>query len=200
VVNAVGTANEEVLVKSDHEEWGPDWSADGRFIIYTDNDPNTKNDIWVLPMEGNRKPFPFLQTRFYEQDQRFCPDGHYVAYASNESGTNEVYVQGFPPTKGKWPISTAGGHAPLWRPDGKELFYANGDTLMAVDVSGIGTGEPFKAGVPHPLFHASFSNNRTSFTVNHDGSRFIINVLPDAKTDAAPSINVVLNWQAQLKK
>src|SRR5438094_4623269 len=97
-----------------------DWSHDGRFIVYTVEDRSTKFDLWVLPTQGDRKPFPFLQTRFSEMYAHFSPDGKWMAYASDESGRWEVYVRTFSraAASGQWQISTQGGTHPMWRPDG----------------------------------------------------------------------------------
>ena len=81
-----------------------DWSPDGRFILYRQGDPNTGQDLWVLPMMGERKPFPFVKTNFEEREGHFSPDGRWVAYVSNESGRFEIYVQPFPGSGGKWQV------------------------------------------------------------------------------------------------
>ena len=121
-----------------------DWSPDGRFVLYRYNSiqaslPSTSStgwDIWALPLDGDRKPFPVVQTNFEERDGQFSPDGKWIAYQSNESGRFEIYVQPFPGPARKWgPISTNGGAQVRWRRDGKELFYiALDDRLMAVPI------------------------------------------------------------------
>ena len=114
--------------------------------MYISDDPKTGYDLWVLPLEGDRKPQPYLQTQFRENQGQFSPDGHWVAYTSDESGRLEVYVQPFPAAGGKWQISTNGGENPKWRRDGKELFYLGLDRrLMAVEVK---TAPTFEAGLP----------------------------------------------------
>src|SRR5260370_27216602 len=128
-----------------------DWSADGRFLLYHVIDPKTKFDLWLLPLFGDQKPFPFLQTEFNERDGRFSPDGRWIAYASDESSTWQVYVHSFPASGGKWLVSTNGGYFPAWRRDGKELFYVSADKkMMAVEVKG--EGATFERGVPKVLF------------------------------------------------
>src|SRR5207245_9679944 len=99
------------------------WSADGRFIAFTITNMkgNTKNDIWILPLFGDRKPFPFLQTQANEIDGQFSPDGRWLAYVSDESGTNQVYIAPFPAAGGKWQASRRGGTEPRWRSDSKDI-------------------------------------------------------------------------------
>jgi Tol biopolymer transport system component len=148
---ASGAGKDEPLLKSTTAKWPDDWSLDGKFILYENVDPKTKYDLWVLPMFGDRKPLACLQTEFNETHARFSPDGRWVAYVSDESGRAEVYVQSFPATGGKWQISSGGGDEPLWRRDGKELFYVAADgKLMAAEVNQ--SASTFQAGVPKPLF------------------------------------------------
>ncbi len=124
---ASGAGNDEALLKSDDSKAPNDWSADGRFILYQNLDPKTNWDLWVLPLSGEQKPFPFLETDFDERQGRFSPDGKWIAYTSNASGEWQVYVQSFPASGGKWQVSTNGGAQPQWRRDGKELFYLSPD-------------------------------------------------------------------------
>jgi Tol biopolymer transport system component len=132
---ASGPGNDEAVLKSDNRKLLTDWSADGRLILYAEQDPKTRSDLWILPLSGEQKPFPFLQTDFFESQGQFSPDGKWIAYTSNESGAWQVYVRSFPDTGGKWPVSTNGGVQPRWRSNQKELFYISPDKkLMAVDV------------------------------------------------------------------
>jgi Tol biopolymer transport system component/tRNA A-37 threonylcarbamoyl transferase component Bud32 len=192
--------NDEALFKSSEPKLPNDWSPDGRFILYNSLSPNTGTDLWVLPLSGDQKPTPFVQTEFTEYQGRFSPDGRWVAYASNLSGTYEVYVQSFPSSGGKWQISTGGGAQPQWRRDGKELFYLAPDRkLMAVEVNG--AGATFVAGVPKPLFEAHVSAifpGIPCYAVTSDGQRFLVNTLVG---ESAPApLTVVMNWTADLKK
>ena len=168
-----------------------DWSLDGRFLAYTLDD-----DLWILPFTGDRKPFRFLQTPFLETDPAFSPDGRWLAYQSNESGSPQVYVQPFPASGGRYQISHATGTEPRWRGDGKELFFLAADgTMMA---AGVDTTKDFRATVPQALFQTGiFSGNNHPYVVAKDGSRFL---LPVSDRPANRSITVVVNWPSSIQK
>jgi hypothetical protein len=149
-----------------------------------------------LPTFGDKKPVPFLKTRFAELMPVFSPDGRYLAYQSNESGRSEVYVQSFPGPGGKWQISTAGGVEPHWRADGRELYYRSPDQkVMAVEVQ---TGSVLTAGTAQPLFQGRFDMSvaRDRFLPTVDGKRFLT-VAPLGREAMTPT-TVVLNWNAEL--
>jgi serine/threonine protein kinase/Tol biopolymer transport system component len=192
-----GAGTEEVLLEDNRDKSPQSWSPDGRFILYTSSGPPTGDDLFVLPLSGDRKPVPFLQTPFNEYDGQFSPDGRYVLYVSDESGKDDVYVTPFPGPGGKWQISTAGGTFPRWRRDGTEIFYLAPDNkLMAAAVNG--KGSSFEVGAAKPLFEArALDPTRNRFAVSADGQRFLMNSAP--QTTSAP-ITVVLNWAAGLKK
>ena len=138
-----------------------------------------------------------MSTGFNEGGARISPDGRFVAYMSDASSRNDVYVRTFPdPAGGQWTVSTVGGTLPHWRRDGKQLYYINQGSLMAVDVT---LNPTFKAGVPKELF--KFPPGQNPFDVDAKGERFVKSVLADATPDSAPSpITVVLNWAAGLKR
>jgi serine/threonine protein kinase len=199
-----GTGNDELLLKF-AEPTGPhDWSPDGKFILFGVLSPKTNVDLWFLPVSGDQKPTPFIQTEFSEIQGRFSPDGRWVAYASNESGPFQVYVQSYPTSGGKWQVSTGGGAQPQWRHDGKELFYLAPDRkLMAVEVNS--TGPTFVAGVPQPLFEAHVvaifpggAGTGPYYAVTGDGQRFLLNTLAGDSTPVP--LTIVLNWTAGLKR
>ena len=174
-----------------------DWSSDGRFLAYYRGDPKTQLDIWVLPLVEERKPFPFLHAEFNESQAQFSPDGRWMAYQSDESGSPQIYVQSFPTLTGKWQISASGGSQPRWRRDGKELFYLAPDRkLMAVMVK---PGAIFEAEGPRALFETALpvAELRQTYAVSADGQRFLMNAPLDA---GSPPMTIVLNWTAGLKK
>ncbi|MGI8782492.1 MAG: protein kinase domain-containing protein [Acidobacteriota bacterium] len=197
---ASGAGNEELVYKSDGQLIPTDWSPDDRFILFEAQDPKTRSDLWVLPLFGDRKAYPLLQGEFEERRGRFSPDGKWIAYTSNESAISEVYVQPFPPTGGKWLISTKGGDQPAWRHDGKELFYLAPDKKM-ISVSINASSSSFEAGVPKALFEANLSlvgGYRNFYAPSADGQRFLIYTPMPQSGPAA--VNVVLNWAADLKR
>ncbi len=199
---------ETALLKSLEPKFPQDWSSDGRFLMYSVNRGDwggTNLDLWLLPLQGEQKTTQFLGTPFTESQGRFSPDSRYIAYVSNESGKKEVYVRSFSSdgkAGGQQMISQGGGSQPLWRRDGKELFYISGDTtVMAVPVSTAPTFQ--RLGAPIALFTAPIYgggrfNNTHRWAVMPNGQKFIINsVLTEA---AAEPITVIINWKGLLKK
>ena len=183
------------------------WSRDGRFILYYTGagTANTGADLWLLPLEGDRKPVLLLGTTFNEGVAAFSPDGRWVAYVSNESGRNEIYVRPFIASAngggpalgdGKWQVSKDSGNRPRWRADGKEIIFNFGGAIMSAEVNSSGLG--FQPGAPKRLFTAPANNG---YDVTGDGKRFVMIVPPNqgAPANATP-ITVVLNWQADLRK
>jgi serine/threonine protein kinase len=192
---ANGSGNEEVLLQSAESKLPNAWSPDGRFILYYSDQNN--GDLMILPLTGDRKPFPFLSTPFSEQQGIFSPDGKWVAYQSNESGRFEIYVRPFPGPGGQWQVSTGGGTSPRWRADGKELYYiAPDDKLMAAAVTA--QGATFVPGTPAALFqtHIAQRPNRPQYDVARDGRFLIDTELDDASTEP---IHLLLNWHPPAK-
>ena len=199
---------DEVVLKSAHDKTPTSMSPDGRFLLYTQMDPQTRSDIWVLTNPGGpgeRKPVPFLRQEFDESEAQFSPDletgrspepgSRWVAYTSNESGRNEVYVREFPAGSAGsvWPVSKAGGTNPRWRSDGKELFFAAPDgSVMSVDVT---PGTTFRATEPKLLVRVP-PGIRPNWDVTPDGKRFLVLV----NVEQAAPFTVWQNWQAGLKR
>ncbi len=190
---------EQLLLRTGHRATLSDWSHDGKYLLYTDLDPKTRGDIWYLPLDASGKPggaVAFLKTEFNESQGQFSPDGHWVAYVSNESGQYEVYTRPFPSGSATTRISNSGGKEPRWRADGKELYYLSDSGLMAVSVR-TRPGGPLQAGVPGALFelhsnHIVPESNLFSYSSSADGQRFLTKILPEA---ALPTLNVITNWE-----
>jgi tRNA A-37 threonylcarbamoyl transferase component Bud32 len=190
-----GTGSDELIFTSPVGKLPRCFSPDGLFLLFESLNSKTKLDQEVLSL-SDRKVAPFLHSEFDEAQGDFSPDGRYVAYSSNESGRFEVYVQPFPGPGGKWQVSTAGGADPVWRRDGKELFYLAPDhKLMAVAVR---TGATFEAEAPQPLFEARMREDPDRhYDVSADGQRFLIATpLGDEST---PPISLVQNWTVLLR-
>jgi Tol biopolymer transport system component len=152
------------------------WSSDARFLSYTQSEPGKPRDIWILPMTGEAKPFPFAQTPAEEWGSAFSPDGRLVAYVSDESGRSEVFVRTFPASQAKWQVSPSGGASPVWRGDGKELFYLSLDrTLVAVPIALTAGG--LEPGTGRPLFRDAVRMatiaGATPYDATTDGQRFL---------------------------
>jgi Tol biopolymer transport system component len=200
--SASGGGSEDAIFQSSDNKFITDISRDGRWLMYTQNGRTTGNDLWVLPLTGNRKPSVYVNTEFEERLGQFSPDGHWAAYVSNESGRFEVYVRPFPITAsgGKWMISSGGGTQPRWRKDGKELFFLSPDgKLMAIEVKQM---PQFRVGFLKALFQTQIwgtggMTNGHRWDVAPDGQRFLIN---SATAVVPTSITVVSNWQVGLKK
>jgi Tol biopolymer transport system component/predicted Ser/Thr protein kinase len=213
---ATGLGDEELLFSNaSNNSYPTSWSSDGRFILYTNGSvgSSTLQDLWALPLMGDRKPLAVVQTPFVETTGRISPDGRWVAYQSNESGgRTEVFVVPFStngqtstpaPSGSKWQVSTTGGSTPRWRRDGKEIFFLSADNrLMAAAVNG--EGSAFEVGAVRPLFeihhrlvgYGGFFGY--TYDVSADGQRFLVNTVTDRP--APVPMTVVTNWIATIRK
>jgi Tol biopolymer transport system component len=195
---ARGSGEEKVLLQNDEPKSAASWSPDGKYILFASRNPKTVWDLWALPTFGDKNPIPIAVTPFTETTPMISPDGRYVAFTSNESGRDEVYVQTFPQPGGKWQVSNGGGNDPSWRGDGKELYYRSPDQrLMAVEIR---AGADFQAGVPQVLFpiRVRTGNPRNKYAPTSDGQRFI--VAAPLGRDAMSPTTIVLNWPAGMGK
>src|SRR5262245_3107873 len=193
---STGISTDELILKSDQDKIPTSWSPDGRFLLFSSNDPKTRSDIWLLPLSGERKPESFSTTPANEGFARFSPDGHWVAYTSDESGTPQIYLQPFPRSNQR--IQVAGGLNPHWRKDGGELFFiGDNGNLVAVEIKG--AGSTMVPGTPKELFRPA--SGGPNYDVSADGQRFLFSAgsTNNPNSDSAP-ITVVLNWAANLKK
>ena len=190
----VDGGSEERLTHSANEQRYPDFHPGGRWLMYTEFDPQTLEDLWLLPLYGDRKPVPFLRTSSSEQLSRFSPDGKWVAYVSDESGRPAVYIRAFAPPgvtvrpDSRWLISNSGGQFPEWRGDGKELYYWSGTHVVAVAI--LRTGGGVATGKPVELFPLA----APYYDVARDGRRFLL--LKPMKS--AATLTVITNWESLL--
>jgi Tol biopolymer transport system component len=190
-----GNGQEELLLHAGINGTTLDWSPDGKWILYHQQERDTGFDLWLLPLDGDRKPIPYLQTPANEALGAFSPSGRWIAYQSDESGQNQIYIQTMPSGNAKYQISTAGGTYPHWRRDSKELFYVSTEgKLIAVPMT---LGAPVPASSPRELF-AGVENGE--YAVSAEGRRFLVNVPAAAEKAAPPPLTVVLNWQEELKQ
>lgn len=193
-----GAEEEPLMTRSRHFHFSS-WSPDGKFLLFEElDDSGSGMDLWLLPLEGERAPRPFLQTQFNEHTAVFSPDGRWVAYASDESGRAEVYVRGFPGPGEKIQISNDGGSAPRWSATGRELFYARSGAMMAVTVS---LQPSFQASPPRLLFRSPHPEPFVwrMYDVAPDSRRLVM--LKDVEeVTVSAQIHIVLNWFEDLKR
>ncbi|MEO5988176.1 MAG: protein kinase [Candidatus Eisenbacteria bacterium] len=193
-----GSGETQLLTPVTDEVVLKDWSRDGSTIFY-DRPTALGTDIWVLPTTGERKPRPFLNGAYNEFSGRLSPDGRFLAYVSDESGREEVYVQTYPDRNEKWQVSTRGGDDPRWADSGKELFYLSPDQqLMSVPILLQPTFDP---GAPQALFNSRVmlpGQQRSHYGVTSDGGTFIL--FTPASTRTRPTTTVVVNWTAEITK
>jgi Tol biopolymer transport system component len=203
---ANGAAGEDLLLESADSKHPDDWSRDGRYILYESSTGAGNSDLFVLPTFGDKKPIPFANTPFVERKGRFSPDGKWIAYTSNESGADQVYIQPFPPNGGKWQISTKGGFEPRWRSDGKELYYINSTVdpkILGVGIKWTSIPEP---GPPQELVSlpvASYGvDDANQYVASADGQKFLtIRDIRDTNdVPGSGTIMVLINWLANLRQ
>ena len=205
-VKDVSGAGEEVrLTEGPNSKQPLHWSSDGRYLLYRERDVQRNLDLYALPLDGDRKPIPVANTAFAEMGGQISPDGKWIAYSSTESGPSEIYVRSSPwltgqksGGTGRWQVSNGGGTEPKWRNDGLEIYYETpGAKIMAAAVRMTGSG--FATDAPRELFTgAHVVNLLHGFDVTRDGRRFVL-VLPTNEVGSDP-LNVIVNWQAVLRK
>lgn len=195
---ASGVGDVEVLLESPIRVFPTGWSPDGRFILYAAADNVSKRDIWVLPLDGDRRPYLFFKSPQEDWDASFSPNGKFVVYSSDESGKNEVFVQTFPASAERWPVSNNGGMSPRWVKNGNEIIYQQLDgKLVSVAVK---ADSKFEAGVPQPLFDVTLARvpRGDDYAVSNDGQRFLF--ISRGTDSVSLPITVVLNWSAGIGK
>ena len=194
-----GSEDPELLLTRENPVFPHSWAPDGSALAFYEVDPNMARDIWILRRQGDGwESEPFLATPFNERSPAFSPDGRWIAYVSDESGRDEIYVQPYPGPGGKVPVSRDGGREPVWSFDGTELFYRQGDRVMAVPVD---VTDRFSAGEASVLFagglelYFSVSGSQT-YDVAPDGIRFVMTEGLDVP--APREVQVVFNWFSEL--
>ena len=185
--SAGGAATEMLVWESPESKNALDWSPDGKWILFTVQNPRTGNDLWALPMAGEKEPIAVSQTAANEPSARFSPDGRWVVYQSNESGRNEIYAQPFPGPGGRTQISISGGTLPTWPRDGKSLFYLDASNRVT-SVAVVPKGTRLEPVNPLPLFTVPVG---ATYEPAADGQRFLINEI----TKPPSPITILLNWK-----
>ena len=207
-ITNVNGGKEEILLEGAGLVFPSDWSRDGQWLVYTEANPKTGADIWLLPNPSmpmaDRKPVSLIHTQFMESQGQISPDGKWLAYCSDESGRNQIYLRPFAgasPVPNRWPVSNASGREPRWGADSKELFYleepVTGGGFGRYKIMSVPIGAaPNPAGVPKPLFEVQSATfiplaNNFLYAPAANGQRFLVNVFA---TEAEPSLEVILNW------
>jgi len=196
--SADGGGDASLLLKSSAPRFPQSWSPDGRLLALTEWPPDAMRDVWILNLDCAGEANPIVHTPADEHSPMFSPDGRWLAYVSDESGRNEVYVVSYPRGEGRWIISAGGGSEPVWSPDGRELFYRHGNAMMAVPVQSQPT---FSAGAPKALFESDLKMgvyDSLSYDVAADGREFL---MIERRLELAPNqLNVVLDWDRELQR
>ncbi len=199
MTQADGTGSTDRLTSSAHVQFLDSWHSDGSVVAFTQNDPETGNDVWLLTLDGSGAQL-LLGTAFNEYGAAFSPDGNWLAYTSDETGRDEIYVQPFPGTGGMWQVSAEGGRQPTWAPDGRVLYYRSRGRFVAVE---LGTRREFTAGrprqlvdLPVPLDEGTVTSVR-NYDVAPDGGGIV--VVRAGEYRAPTRIHVILNWVEELR-
>lgn len=180
--------------------WISDWSRNGKYLMFDAEDPETRRDLWYIPLDGKAPARPFLKTAHQEFYPALSPDNRFVAYQSNESGRFEIYLRSFPDAEDKWTVSAGGGLAPRWRRDGGELYFVQNNVLMAVPVK---TSPYVQLGWPQQLFDATEAGVRllgeyqeAAYDITPDGLRFVV----VQERQESPTITLVENWAEEFRR
>jgi Tol biopolymer transport system component len=193
--SADGSGKDELLFKSPSAlGYVEDWSSDGKRITFSGPNDNGGLNVWMVGTDGDHKPYPYHQSRFNETWNAMSPDGQWMAYESDQPGQSEILVESIPTGKGRWQISTEGGDWPVWRRDGKELFFRQGTKIMAVPIRLTNTS--VESGKPQALFEVP---GDTRFQVSRDGRRFLIAMPVEGAAATAP-LTVDTDWRAGVAK
>jgi Tol biopolymer transport system component len=193
-----GSGRGEAIAGTTFNDYPGSIASDGKSLLFVRLSPDTSGDIYQASLEGDADPRSFLQTPAYEGSARLSPDGRWLAYSSNDSGRMEVYLRPFPAPDQRWQVSPQGGTQPVWNPNGRELFYRDGDKMMAVKVNVSADAAPALS-EPELLFERPYSYGAgitiPNYDVSADGQRFLM-----VKEDAGVRhLNLILNWTDELE-
>jgi len=193
-----GSGAEKKLVEQNNYH-SPSWSPDGKYVTYLWGEGEKMVSLWIRPANGEGKAVAAVQPPSAQSNlsaYRISPDSHWVAYASDESGQQDVYITTFPEGKGKWRVSSHSGAYPAWSGNGRELFFKNlSDNILVCTVTP--KGSEVEVGAPQRLFHAASPGIGVAFDVSSDGKRLLVN---HAEEEAQVPLQLVTNWPAELKK
>jgi Tol biopolymer transport system component len=195
----------EQLTESEFRQFPVSWTSDGKTLIFVQTETSGSHDIWELSLDEDHQPRPLVQTRANEWDATISPDGNWLAYTSDESGREEVYLRPYPGPGGITQVSVDGGSDPAWSRSGEELFYVNSldeSETIAMCVIEITFGPPLKASKPRTLFKGPFIDTMISrrYDVTSDGELFVASLFEDVPSPKMSEMHVVLNWSEELKK
>jgi Tol biopolymer transport system component len=195
-----GSGQREEFPRGGYSRFPMSFSPDGKTLAFVENHPSTKSDIWLLPVDGERKAVPFLNTEAAESAAKFSPDGQWLAYSSDETGRNEIYGRALVSAGARKRISSGGGTWPVWNPKGRELFFLKGATLIGVmldaEMNRIG---PERVILEAPkLENLRFQYDNPFYDVMPDGDHFVMLLTPQNPPPA--HYNVVVNWFEELKR
>ena len=209
-IRSDGAGNAQRLTQTKYNQFAGSWRPDGKVLAFRQQSPDSRWGIVTLPIEGDEKsgwkpgePKPFVNSAFAEEDPAFSPDGRWLAYMSNESGNNELYVRPFPGPGGKWQISTGGGSLPRWSRNGKELFYRTLDSRIMV-ATYTASGDSFHAEKPQSWSPGQFTSLGTStynYDIHPDGKRFAVLKTPDmGQATTVYKVNFVFNFFDEVRR
>ncbi len=192
-----GSGDETEIYSADNRLYLNFWSRDGKYLMIDYLSQNAQSDLLVLPLTGDKKPWKYLDSKKDEYESSISPDGKWIAYLTDESGSYQIYVRSFPNKEGKWQISTDVAEEPRWAPDGKMMYYRKNSQIMAVPVS---TATTFSAGIPTVLFNgfpAMNVDSGISYDITADGKCFI--TTQPVRGTSYKNIAVVLHWIDEIK-
>src|SRR5262249_32654132 len=193
-----GAGQREELSRSDYPRYPLSFSRDGKFMAFTEIHPSRKRDIWLMPLEGDRNPQPLLTTDADEHDAKFSPDSRWLAYVSNETGRDEIFIRPVSESGGRKQLSSEGGAAPVWAPNSRDIYFLKGEQLATVSVDA--DGNP--TGRDRVLFtvptYQGLRIEGPEYDIMPDGQHFVF--LLGQASSAATHYNVVLNWFEELKQ